>query len=272
MRREAAAWALGWGEMEMGVRDVKARTGGVMGGWVLWVAVAALGCQTGEPRTAGGPETAQPVVTAEAPPAPASAPAKGSSGAAPAESERSPLTALDNFYPIVEGRAYRGAQVRSETLEYFVRRYGIKTVINLRGSNPHADWYQREKADCDRLGLKMIDVRLSASDLPTPESLGALLNAFERENEPLLMHCRGGADRSGMAAALWRRVMLEEDAETAGRQLSFLYGHLRKVHPEMFDMVKMFVPSREWVEREFPALREAYESRRKPGSRRGSDD
>lgn len=188
----------------------------------------------------------------------------------PAES--SPLTALDNFYPIVDGRAYRSAQVRTETLEYAARRYGLKTVVNLRGPNPHAEWYRQEKADCDRLGLRMIDVRLSASELPRPESLLALVEALKPENEPLLMHCRGGADRSGMAAALWRRLQLGEDAETAGGQLSFLYGHFRRVHPEMFDMVKMFEPTRSWIEQQFPALREQYERRKKPSADRGDDD
>ncbi len=254
-----------------------------MCGWLVTsAALLGVGCRTGEPRDAGGRAAGEPpaecVLAADAAPSAtaATAPAIREPDHATADDADaagpSPLTPLDNFYPIVDGRAYRGAQVRGETLAYLARRYGIKTVVNLRGANPGAQWYESEKADCARLGLRMIDVRLSASELPAPESLLALLDAFEPENEPLLMHCRGGADRSGMAAALWRRVALGEDAESAGGQLSFLFGHFRNVHPEMFDMVKMFVPSRAWAETQYPRLREAYQRDRGPRARGGNDD
>lgn len=176
----------------------------------------------------------------------------------------SPLTFLDNFHAIVEGRVYRSAQVRPETIAYARRRYGVQTVINLRGTNERDEWYQQERAACAAEGIQLIDVRLSSTELPLPEELLKLYDALTAAPEPVLLHCKAGADRTGLAASMWRRLRLHEDAEQAGLQLSVLYGHFRGANPAMIDFIRMFEPSREWIENEYPRLREEYISRQSP--------
>lgn len=162
------------------------------------------------------------------------------------------LTPFDNFHPIAKGRAYRSGQLSAEKLRHVVEAYEIKTVVNLRGPNPGREWYDEERAACAAAGVRMVDVPLSAGALPSKEHVLALYDLFQDESvEPLLIHCRGGADRSGMIAAMWRMEVLGDDRETALRELSWLYGHFPARFPDMTAFIRMFEPSREWIEQEY---------------------
>ena len=50
----------------------------------------------------------------------------------------------DNFYPIEEGKMYRSAQLTKEGFLDYIQRYGLKTIINLRG--PHSTLEEEEAA------------------------------------------------------------------------------------------------------------------------------
>ena len=43
---------------------------------------------------------------------------------------------------------------------------------------------------------------------------------------PVLIHCKTGADRSGLAAAMWKVVVDKEPKSEAAKELSFWYGHI----------------------------------------------
>jgi protein tyrosine/serine phosphatase len=44
--------------------------------------------------------------------------------------------------------------------------------------------------------------------------------------KPLLIHSKSGADRVGLAAAIFQYAIAARTADEAGRQLSIRYGHL----------------------------------------------
>src|SRR5271169_3268916 len=46
-----------------------------------------------------------------------------------------------NFHPITPGEAYRSAQMDRDELEYYINKYRLKSILNLRGKNPDSDWY-----------------------------------------------------------------------------------------------------------------------------------
>lgn len=177
----------------------------------------------------------------------------------PAEAKASsPIKPLDNFHVVAEGRVYRSAQVRRETLEYAARELHVRRVLNLRGTNRGSVWYDAEQAACAELGIELIDVPLSASSLPSPENLLKLYDVLaDADAGPLLVHCKAGADRTGMVAALWRMIAEGDDADRALRELTIRFGHFRGVHPEMSQLVRMFRPERTWIEQQYPAMYEA---------------
>lgn len=162
-----------------------------------------------------------------------------------------PLRPTDNFHVVEPGRAYRSAQVDTETLELLIDVFGIRTVINLRGENESVAWYDNEKALLEAKGIEMVNVRMSASSLPAREELLKLYDAFQTAEEPILMHCRAGADRAGAAAALWRMVVLGDQREEAAQELCVCYGHFEPVTPAMDELVRIFEPDRAWIEEQY---------------------
>ncbi len=164
-----------------------------------------------------------------------------------------PLRPTDNFHTIEPGEAYRSAQLDAQTLKLVVEVYGIATVINLRGDNTGENWYDNEKAALDELGVTLVDVRMSAHELPPRAELLKLYDAFQSARGPILIHCKGGADRTGAASAIWRMMMLGESRETAAaRELSPLFGHFQAFTPEMDELVAMFQPDRDWILHDYP--------------------
>lgn len=161
------------------------------------------------------------------------------------------LTPLDNFRVVEPGRLYRSAQLDATTLELLVDVFGIRTVVNLRGENPDEAWYENEREVLEAQGVELVDVRMSATVLPAREELLKLYDGFLTAEEPILIHCQAGADRTGAAAAIWRMVVLGEPRDAAARELCVCYGHFEAFTPAMDELVRIFQPDRSWVEEEY---------------------
>jgi len=132
--------------------------------------------------------------------------------------------AWTNFAPVVPGRLYRCNHPTPGRLAAIVRRYRIRTLINLRGRTASgSDALSREAAA--RLGLDFIDAPLKSSAPPPRERILHLLDIFATMREPALIHCKSGADRAGLAAAVYLLANGATVAQAAG-QLSLRHGHI----------------------------------------------
>ncbi|MBB1177716.1 protein tyrosine phosphatase [Pseudomonas sp. FW305-3-2-15-E-TSA4] len=131
-----------------------------------------------------------------------------------------------NFHTVAEGEVYRSAQPSPAALERYVREHGIRTVINLRGENPSDGWYQDEVATSRRLGLRHIDFRMSAKRGITRREAWGLIQIMQRAPKPILIHCESGADRTGLASALYVAGIQRRGEDAAEEQLSLKYGHI----------------------------------------------
>ncbi|MFN3669239.1 MAG: fused DSP-PTPase phosphatase/NAD kinase-like protein [Brevundimonas sp.] len=109
----------------------------------------------------------------------------------------------------------------------FWKARGIRTVINLRGVRDEA-WYALEKAACEELGLTLIDAPLDSRDAPTPDRIHRARALFRTIDYPVLIHCKAGADRSGLMAVLYRHFHLGEPIAEAIKQLDRKYLHHRQ--------------------------------------------
>ena len=135
------------------------------------------------------------------------------------------LRLTGNIHIVAEGKVWRSAQLSPNSLKTMLSNHGIKTVINLRGSHPEEEWYRAERAATDALGVQHISLPLSATIEPDDETLQALVLMMQKVELPLLIHCEAGADRSGLASALYRLIIEGDKPADASSQLSFRFGH-----------------------------------------------
>lgn len=136
------------------------------------------------------------------------------------------VTERGNFHPITQGEAYRSAQLNRDELAYYIKQYNIKSVLNLRGENLSSSWYKEEKVACAKHNVTHFDISLSAYREPDNAEVNKLIKVFKFAPRPILIHCQAGADRSGLAAAMWKVVVDGAPKSEAAKQLSFLYGHI----------------------------------------------
>ena len=129
-----------------------------------------------------------------------------------------------NFYKVADG-VYRSNQPSPARLRRYAD-FGIKTVLNLRGSKP-LSFYQLECEACHKFGMAMIDLELpfSARKVPPPETLVELERLFRLLPKPFVMHCKSGADRAGFASALYLMMIEGASGEEASKQFSWRYVH-----------------------------------------------
>jgi protein tyrosine/serine phosphatase len=130
-----------------------------------------------------------------------------------------------NFHEITEGEAYRSAQLDRDKYEYYIDKYHIKSILNLRGQNSGEQWYREELKVAMDHHVMHYDIPLSATSEPSGEDVQKLLSVFSEAPRPILIHCKAGADRSGLVGAMWKVVVDKEPKSEASKQLFILYGH-----------------------------------------------
>jgi protein tyrosine/serine phosphatase len=130
-----------------------------------------------------------------------------------------------NFHTIVSGEAYRSGQMDSAQLSRVIQEYGIKSVINLRGTDAPA-LYQGEMETAKRLGVQHYDFSLSAIDELTVPQMDEIIRTLREAPKPVLIHCKAGSDRTGLVSALYCLTLKGETPAQADRELSVWYGHI----------------------------------------------
>ncbi|MGH7050762.1 MAG: tyrosine-protein phosphatase [Acetobacteraceae bacterium] len=141
--------------------------------------------------------------------------------------------AWSNFAAVAPGRLYRANHPTPGRLARLTRRYGLKTLINLRGeANNGSDALSREAAR--RLGLAFVDLPLESRGVPQVSRILRLIETYRTMAEPALIHCKSGADRAGLAAAVF---LLAEgaSADRAAAELSLRFGHVRQARSGVLD-------------------------------------
>ncbi|MEZ5966331.1 MAG: tyrosine-protein phosphatase [Planctomycetota bacterium] len=125
-----------------------------------------------------------------------------------------------NFHVVEADRVFRAAQPRAADLREWVDEHGIRTVVRLRGAEPDP-----ELADViEQADLQVVALPLSARVYPSAAQLVTLWDTFATAEYPLLIHCKAGADRTGLAAAVYV-LQRTGDLDRARGELALIYGH-----------------------------------------------
>lgn len=151
-----------------------------------------------------------------------------------------------NFYEEDPGRLFRSAQLTESELEEAIAKYKIKTVISLRGEPPSVFGGEPEAVTLARKKILYYHFGLDTDYYPSKEDLNKILDLFHDAPKPILIHCRTGADRTGMLAAIYAIEEMKQSKEVALRQLSIKYWHVRMFHPAMADFVEIY-KGRDWA-------------------------
>jgi hypothetical protein len=129
------------------------------------------------------------------------------------------------------GGVYRSAQPTGRLAEY-QRQVGIRSVLNLRGGSLDDPFYAEEVRETSRLKLDFYDFPMSATRRPSRRELLVILDFFERCRYPLLIHCKSGSDRTGLASALYLLYRRGQSPDQALAQFSLAYAHVPLFGPQ----------------------------------------
>lgn len=106
---------------------------------------------------------------------------------------------IDNFEK-VSNELWRGASPSDRAVEELANK-GVKTIINLR---LEGDSTRHEAIVAKKLGINYYNIPLGFAS-PDLEKVESFLNIVNNtENQPVFVHCRQGADRTGMLVAIYR--------------------------------------------------------------------
>lgn len=115
-----------------------------------------------------------------------------------------------------------------------LQKMGIKSVLNLRAESAKP-FYQIEKRTCAALGFTLVSVPLAARKAPETDRLLRLLEAFRTIERPFFMHCKSGADRTGLASAIYLLVIEGATVAQARRMFSRRFVHLKSTKTGVLD-------------------------------------
>ncbi len=146
-----------------------------------------------------------------------------------------------NFAEVDPGRFYRSAQLSPGELKEIVQKYGIKTVISLRGAPESSYWVKPQIKKLEELNTKFYSFWWTSDYFPDAEEFKSYLKLLKTAEYPILIHCRSGADRTGEATAMYSiDFMHTPKAEAIEKHLNWKYWHFEFLHPAKKAMVRNY--------------------------------
>ncbi|MDR3505937.1 MAG: tyrosine-protein phosphatase [Acidocella sp.] len=138
-----------------------------------------------------------------------------------------------NFAAVEPGVLYRSNHPTPGNLAAFTRKFGLKSLINLRGQAKNgSDALSRDTAQ--RLGLDFYDMAFESRGVPHRDRILRYADIIANMRGPALIHCKSGADRAGLAAGLF--VLIRGGTvEAALKQLSLRFGHIKQAKTGILD-------------------------------------
>ena len=163
----------------------------------------------------------------------------------------------DNLAEVIPGKLYRSNHPTPARLAAAKRRYGLRTLINLRGHRQcGSDALSRQASS--ELGLHHIDMAFESRGAPHRDRILRFADIYRTLQSPALMHCKSGADRAGLASGL--AILFEGgSSQDALAQLSWRFGHWNRSRTGILDAffvryaaeAEGRVPFLQWVEQEY---------------------
>ena len=123
------------------------------------------------------------------------------------------------------GRVIRSAQPTTG-LSRLIKEHHLASILNLRGGSLRDSWYAAEVNTAQSCGVSFFDLPLSATKRPGRSDLLRLIDVLDRCGYPLLIHCKAGADRTGLASAIYLMMHRNEPPAQAAGAFSIIHSHI----------------------------------------------
>ena len=147
---------------------------------------------------------------------------------------------LPNFGRVTEN-LYRGGQPTSDGFNA-LQAMGVGTIVNFRENRTETE---KEKRQVESLGMKYIGIPWSANDEPSSTQIVEFLDlARANANTKVFVHCRRGADRTGVMIAAYRIAIEHRPAAEAVLEMRqfhydwFFLPHLRRYVESLPDLLQ----------------------------------
>jgi protein tyrosine phosphatase (PTP) superfamily phosphohydrolase (DUF442 family) len=171
-----------------------------------------------------------------------------------------------NAAEVIPGRLYRSNHPTPAGLTRLAARLGLRTVVNLRGEKPNGST-SLSIVTARQLGLLHVFMAFESRGAPHRDRILRFHDLYRSCPAPMLVHCKSGADRAGLAAGL--AILFDGGgSETALRQLSWRFGHISHSRTGVLDaFFRLYaatgegrLPFLDWVRDEYDedALRRSF--------------
>ena len=128
---------------------------------------------------------------------------------------------------------WRSSQPSPGQVAWFAKAGG-KTIVNLRGGREHGSW-PLERDACRRHHVTLAEFVLRSREAPDKATLLGMAAFLEGLDYPVLVHCKSGADRAGLFAALYLIIREHAKVAEAREELGLRYGHFRHAKTGILD-------------------------------------
>lgn len=135
----------------------------------------------------------------------------------------------------ISDEAVRSAQPTMWQLRRIVKKYHIKTILNLKGANQNSAYWAFEKEQCQKLGIKLVDIDIYGHSMPDAARIRHAKEIFNAIDYPIWIHCKAGADRSGIYATLYQYFHQNIPLEKTNQLKFWPFGHNKYSSAGSFD-------------------------------------
>lgn len=136
-------------------------------------------------------------------------------------------------------RVYRTAWVEADVMAELVRKYHIRTVINLcRPGEMGPTRAVEERRAVEAAGARFLELPLpETADPHDPQLVPHITALRDPDNYPLLVHCQHGVNRTARLLAMYEVLINQRDGEAAIRRMP---GFGRPYNPLEYEFARNF--------------------------------
>jgi protein tyrosine/serine phosphatase len=135
-----------------------------------------------------------------------------------------------NFETISEGKVYKSGVIPPDELESYVKKYKIKSIVDLRFPGTGDDVNNPEDAaelEAEKIAIAKINgvnyFNDGSDQVPTKENLVLFYKIMDNQaNYPVLIHCYHGVGRAELYSAVYRIEYENWDKDKARTSTRFL--------------------------------------------------